>query len=357
MSVSVVRPVVNTTTATSNLDAANNHSAFSSTTPNSRKPSLQSEPSMTGKTSNNNNNNYSLVDDWMNFEKNFALESGSLNENILDQLLLSNKLGKVMHLNDLSQQQHYSMKQSEQESRQQAILMRREEHELNRHIQRQHHFLVDKFEERKRNLQIIQSVWVQRDFRHAMEKLVDIYHQGLVFAPARNEPRTKSTGNNETQSQLSSMNTSLVVDVVGIIILRPKLWTLEICQLLLPIIINDLLMQTRHEYYVEVALKALRLILTHFSSVIKSTLESLKHSNKLVGVDLSREDRINKCLTCYKHLVEAHSIVAARGSGRRETSQCKLEAQYRELQSLFGALQASFELDPLVVLRRLGGSS
>lgn len=313
MSVSIVRPVINTT----NQNHQSQNDGYSTNSSVYRKLPGESSPSA----------KCSLIDDLMNLDRRLSASGGN-SENILDQLILSTKLGKV-NLTGLSLPQQYL--KSEQEQRHQALMLRREEHELNRGIKRQHHFVLSKIEERRRHLQIIQSVWVQKDFKHAIEKLVDIYHQGLIFTNDLDTTQNKR----HRGAQLNSLNTSLVVDVIVTIILRPKLWTLEICQLLLPIIINDLLMQTAHEYYIEVALKALKLILTHFSPVIKSTLESLKDSSKQIGVDISREDRINKCLSCYKLLLEAHSIVASRRNDKTTGSQCKVGALYRELQTLF----------------------
>ena len=328
MSVSVVRPVINTTSQ------------------------QQQSPEQKGN---------SIIDDWMSFDKRISRTS---NSNLLDELILSSKLGRV-GLSQADQSAVLNSAQqflrSEQEARQQALILKREEGELNRGIKRQHQFVLAKIEERKRHLQIIQSVWVQRDFKHAIEKMVDIYHQGLIFTPKQQsmnpvDPLQKSSTVTVRgrESQLSSLNTSLVVDVVSIIILRPKLWTLEICQLLLPIMINDLLMQTSYEYYVETALKALKLILTHFSSVIKNTLESLKENVRLVGVDLSREDRINKCVACYRLLLEAQTVLASRRMLNEGLGQCKLGALYRELQTLFSSLEASIDLDPYLLLKRSG---
>lgn len=266
----------------------------------------------------------SLVDELMSLDRRIT-SAGSTNSSQildLDELLMMSTSG--MHPSLMTSQHP-----SEQQMRQQMALYRREQHELNRNVRRQHRFILNKIEGHKRNLQIIQSVWVNKDFKHAIEKLVDIYNQGLIFTqPDGNNdfefsatPATsKSNQNHEpisasSRTQLSSLNSSLVVDVLSVIILRPKLWTLEICQLVLPIIINDLLMQkaSPYEYYIEVAIKSLRLILTHFSGVIKSTLESQKDSRSAaIGVDLSREDRINKCLSCYKLLVEARSLIARR---------------------------------------------
>lgn len=285
---------------------------------------------------------------------------------------------------------------SEQQARQQAALFRREEFELNRTVRKQHKFLLTKLAERKRGLQIVQAVWVQKGFKEAIERLVDIYHQGLIFTTTANNldddylqedsllfgTQLINNNNNRKQkqinlvrnqnksSQLNSLNTSLVVDVLGIIILRPKLWNLEICQLLLPIINHDLMMQLKpgYENYLEVALKAIKLILTNFSTVIITTLDSQKdgQSNRtLVGVDLSREDRLNKCLNCCKLLLEARLIIKTiqpnnfiNSSGNKTPSNGEDRPGnlnsiiYRELDQLFATFESSIDPSQLNSLLR-----
>lgn len=256
---------------------------------------------------------------------------------------------------------------SERNARQQLILLRREEFELNRTVRRPHKFLVSKMDERKRYLQIIQSVWAQKDFKSAIEKLVDIYQCGLVFTAA-------GDGDFAAAGGLCSLQTPLVVDVIGMIVLRPKLWNLDVCQLVLPIIVNDLLGQsTKYENHIEVAIKSLKLILSYFSPVIKSTLEAsgLNFSSSRrpggtaaagpnsnvqsvrassLGVDLSHEDRVAKCLSCYKLLLEAQCLISKRCcSSARETATAttassppaRLLPMFRELnQSLSGFIHS-----------------
>lgn len=351
-SVSVVRPVINTSVS---------QQTASGQSPLARK---------------------SIIDHWMATDMRLALHSGAGPQSQRRSSLIDSFACEEQNLNfnyDKQQQQQLPQSaarqfiKSEQEIRQQQLLLRREEHELNRNVRRQHSFVLTKLEERKRHLQIVQSIWFQRDFRHAMESLIDIYHQGLVFTSgsspmeAHDVYEVKKSCQNQgareapnvrRQHQLNSLNTSLVVDVVSIILLRPRLWTLDICQLLLPIIVNDLLMQTNYDYYAEVGLKALKLIVTHFSTVIRSTLESLAKEPGQLGVDLSREDRINKSLNCYRFLLEARPLVsrrldAERAAGQRQANPCKLATICRELDALLASLESSIDLDPYVMARRM----
>lgn len=336
-SISVVRPVINTT-----ISDVEHHGE-------SRRSS-------------------GIIDEWMNTDMHISapidrslvmVDNFRINKMFMDDF----DRPKVDYEENFSSSSARQFIRSEQETRQQLHLLKREEHELNRNIRRQHNFIHTKLEERKRNLQIIQAVWFQKDFKSAIERLVDLYHQGLIFTTGESGVGSSKARHSH---RLNSLNTSLVVDVVAVIMLKPKLWSLEICKLLLPIIINDLLMQTNYDYYVEVGLKSITMIVTHFSSVIKTTLDTLSLETKgnNIGVDLSREDRQNKCLICYRYLLEARALIAARNrnlklvkdqharSDHRNNS-CKLITLYGELESMLNSLESSVEMDPYVMARRL----
>jgi len=348
--VSVVRPVVNNTVGT-----------------NSEFNQKDSYHSMGSKKS-------SLIDELIEFDKRFGVVPSQRSLVFLETDHFAQKSAGFQFENQASGlTAARNFIRNEQEIKQQVSLYRREEFELNRSVRKQHLFVLTKLEERRRNLLIVQSVWFQRDFKHAIEKMVDLYHQGLMFVPEKIHEDDQNDSNGKIQRrnpprrsshhQLNSLNTSLVVDVLSIILLRPKLWTLEICQLLLPIIINDLLMQVDLEYYVEIGLKSMKLILTHFSPVIKASLDTLANSKRAeysdIGVDLSREDRLNKCLNCYKFILEASSIISSRRRDHKRSHSdnsshnCKLRALYEDLAVLLSSLESSIDLDPYVMARKL----
>lgn len=367
--VSVVRPVMNTTSShpVNSLSASSTCSSSSSSSvsfyPSSVKQAV--DQSKSGWQDNPGSERASIIEDFIQLEQKVRSKANitshqdrTTNHNFtgtqsfyksdLDELFLLENLS----LNPNKNMQHEQL--NEHQIKQQIILMKREGQELNRGIKRQHRFFLVKIEERKRNLQIIQSVWYQKDLKHAIEKLVDLYNEGLIFTCQESTDRLKSSCYSQKQKEyatLNSLNTSLVVDVMSILILRPKLWNLEICQLILPILTNDLLLQYDHtnneankyEYYTEIALKSLKLILTHFSPVIKTTLESLKENRKLIGkVDLSREDRVSKSLNCYKFLLEAQGIIMKRQASIKNNDN-KLANLYRDLAQSFVIFQASFQ--------------
>lgn len=305
----------------------------------------------------------SIIDDFMALDNNRLLSRSVTSEQLRQNDILLP--GTYLLEGDFSSNLQQSLPDDElvkQQTKHQLLLFKREELELDRGIKRQHRFVVAKLAERTRGLQIVHSVWVQRDFKHAIEKLVDLYHQGLIFTNCNNNNSAIDSklnpGNNPgTALTLSSLNTPIVVDVVSVIILRPKLWNLDICQLLLPILINDLLLvaqnnqqtassrgfniekSAQYDYYTEVSLKALKLIINQFGSMIKCTLDSEKDTKRLLigGVDLSREERLNKCLACQRLLIEARQVVA---NCSQSLSSCK---RRNKLAGLCRDIQQSFE--------------
>ncbi|XP_022237452.1 katanin p80 WD40 repeat-containing subunit B1-like [Limulus polyphemus] len=108
---------------------------------------------------------------------------------------------------------------------------------------------------------------------------------------------------------------------------KVKLWNLNICQLLLPTIYD--LLQSKFESYISVGCTSLRLILKNFVSVIKTNVTAPPS----VGVDISREERHNKCASCYNHLLSIRAFLL-----KRQTMQGKLGHSFRELHMLMQGL-------------------
>lgn len=117
---------------------------------------------------------------------------------------------------------------------------------------------------------------------------------------------------------------AVVVDLLSVIVLRPSIWNLDLCVTLLPPI-GDLL-QSKYESYIAAAGSALKLVLKNFGTVIKSNIDNPSCS---VGVDISKEERANKCMQCYKDLVKIRSFIL-----KRQTMQGKIGHSYRELSIL-----------------------
>ena len=144
---------------------------------------------------------------------------------------------------------------------------------------------------RSRHIEILRQMWHSKDAKTAAEQAVAFNDQ------------------------------SVIVDLLSVIVLRPSIWNLDICNILLPSIGQLLL--SKYESYVNNSAAAMKLILKNFATVIKSNIDN---PNTAVGVDISKEERANKCMECYKELVKIRS-----GILKRQTMQGKAGHAYREL--------------------------
>ncbi|KAK3562073.1 hypothetical protein QTP86_027177, partial [Hemibagrus guttatus] len=91
----------------------------------------------------------------------------------------------------------------------------------------------------------------------------------------------------------TSMNDlSVVVDILNIINLKPSLWKLDTCMTILPQL--EELLQSKYESYMQTGCTSLKLILKRFWPLISDTLTAPPS----VGVDITREERLQKCKTC-----------------------------------------------------------
>lgn len=168
-------------------------------------------------------------------------------------------------------------------------------------IMRGHESMLAVLKNRERNLQIIYSLWKNKDLKTAVD------------------------------SAIAMNDTAVIVDLLTVITHRPGLWNLDICVVLLPAIYS--LLQSKFEMYMTVGCDALRLILRNFSSVIKSNILS---SPQTVGVDISREERYNKCVKCYNSLVQIRAFLL-----KRQTVPGKLGHTFRELHIILQNLDSN----------------
>ncbi|RKO92583.1 WD40-repeat-containing domain protein [Blyttiomyces helicus] len=90
------------------------------------------------------------------------------------------------------------------------------------------------------------------------------------------------------------------VDVLRVVNLRPKLWTLEGCALVLPMLV-ELLFEV-YEDYIATACATTRVLCKSFAPMILSALDS--SATVSPGVDLVREDRIARCKACHRSFVD-----------------------------------------------------
>ncbi len=124
--------------------------------------------------------------------------------------------------------------------------------------------------------------------------MCDIMGSRLANIKVMRNMWTKSDAK-ETLDILSKLNdASVVVDVLNSLLTSSvtATFTLDVCITLLPLL-QDLL-SSQYEEYVVTSLKTVQLLATSFGNLIKSTLEAPPSG----GVDLSREERTEKCKMC-----------------------------------------------------------
>lgn len=182
---------------------------------------------------------------------------------------------------------------------QMGVLTEMSEAEVLNSMMRSHDSMMAVLKSRHRSLQIIYSLWHNKDMKAAVE------------------------------SAVAMNDLAVIVDLLGILILKPTMWNLDLCNSLLGPISD--LFQSKYEMYITVACSALRLILRNFAPVIKSNVEAPLHT---IGVDVSREERYHKCLSCYEKLTAIRAVLL-----KKQSTPGKLGASFRELAVLIRSLE------------------
>ncbi|XP_047477119.1 katanin p80 WD40 repeat-containing subunit B1-like isoform X4 [Penaeus chinensis] len=173
------------------------------------------------------------------------------------------------------------------------------EQEVLSSIMRGHSSMMSVISARTRGLQVTHKLWQTKDLKTAVDHA------------------------------LNSGDQALLVDLLGIINLRPSIWNLDLLTALLPPV--SLLLQSKYEMYVTCGYNALKLMIKNFAVMIKSNMSGPIHS---VGVDISREERYNKCIECYNHMMSIRAFLL-----KRQTVPGKLGPMYRELVILMQAFE------------------
>ncbi|VDM95482.1 unnamed protein product [Thelazia callipaeda] len=107
--------------------------------------------------------------------------------------------------------------------------------------------------------------------------------------------RTRGSDAAITEAGRSS-DPSVLVELIDAFNHMPTAWNLTLCTTLLPHI--EPLIANKHEDYVEVALNALRTIITGCGDVIRTG----SHRRFQIGVDVPAEERHDKCIKCMQQL-------------------------------------------------------
>lgn len=134
-----------------------------------------------------------------------------------------------------------------------------------------------------------------------------------VFQALCNRTALLSAIRNYTQS--GDVNTALkvavrmndhpiLVDLLGAILEKSSHFTLDMCVLLLPKIYD--LLQSDLKFHCTRACDTLRVILTTFLPVIRENTDPWGACT--IGVDVSREERVSKCMECKTWLLRIRTL-------------------------------------------------
>ncbi|CAL1273367.1 unnamed protein product [Larinioides sclopetarius] len=128
-------------------------------------------------------------------------------------------------------------------------------------------------------------------------------------------------------SAIHMSDSAILVDILTLLIIKPSSWTLDMCQLLLPVICD--LLKSKYETYITIGCMTLKLIMKNFSQVIKINISAPKG----IGIDISREERYKKCRVCFSHLIALRSVVL-----QRQSAEGQLGKLFSELHQLLQTL-------------------
>ena len=141
-----------------------------------------------------------------------------------------------------------------------------------------HSSMLQVMSKRLRKLQVVKSQWMDGNHKAAVDILLELGDQAVF------------------------------VDVLqNVMLKKPQVWKLTIAVAMLPN--TTALFSSQYESYIETACEAVQLILKNFGRIIKDNIKSPPKSG---GIDISREERYEKCVACQDLLREAHSAIQPR---------------------------------------------
>eukprot|EP00050_Salpingoeca_kvevrii_P014614 m.38126 g.38126 ORF g.38126 m.38126 type:complete len:665 (+) comp5869_c1_seq1:191-2185(+) len=140
---------------------------------------------------------------------------------------------------------------------------------------------------RLRNVQIVRNCWQNTSEKRALEQLVEARDLGAC------------------------------VDVLSILLQRPNSWTLDMAAAIMPLL-KDIVC-SQHENYVLVGCKTATLICRSFLNLIINTVRNKPQT----FVDISREERYEKCKVCYDQLATLKLSIQSRSEAGRTGHELK----------------------------------
>lgn len=121
----------------------------------------------------------------------------------------------------------------------------------------------------------------------------------------------------------------MIVDVVGIMLRKPDLFTLERAVILLPSVYR--MLESQYEENITVGLSSMMLFATSFSDLMKQVLNNPVTANS--PLDFGREDREERCRILAASFVRASPKVnsLSRRGGKLGQAAKQLAAKLREI--------------------------
>ncbi|KAL3998414.1 con80 domain of Katanin family protein [Acanthocheilonema viteae] len=149
---------------------------------------------------------------------------------------------------------------------------------------------------RDRDQEISSELYSLDDVIAGLDKLEMIINQRrMVLEDVLRCWRTRGSEAAVTEAARSN-DIAVLVELIDAFNHMPAVWNLTLCVAILPYI--EPLFANKHEDYVEVALSALRAIITGCGDVIRTGF----HRRFQIGVDVPAEERHNKCIKCMQQL-------------------------------------------------------
>lgn len=150
---------------------------------------------------------------------------------------------------------------------------------------------------RHRNLDVVRAIWSSGDVKTSVESVVNMKDQAIL------------------------------VDVLNVMLLKKALWNLDMCVVVLPKLKE--LLTSKYENYVHTSCACLKLVLKNFTSLINQNVKCPPS-----GIDITREERYNKCSKCYSYLIAVRGYVE-----EKQHVSGKLGSTFRELHLLLAQLE------------------
>ncbi|KAI9138187.1 WD40-repeat-containing domain protein [Paraphysoderma sedebokerense] len=144
----------------------------------------------------------------------------------------------------------------------------RSESELISNMQTSSSSMIAILSTRLKHLRVVKSLWIESNARNSVLALYEVHDR------------------------------SVWIDVMRLLMSRPRLISLDVSTGLLPLL-RELLFDV-YEDYITTACSTIKIILRKFGELIKTTLSVQQFYSP--GVDINRDEKIRKCKSCYEEL-------------------------------------------------------